>query len=224
MDKHSQMFLTPSGLRFTNLTSASATVANPGTGVLSVNTTGDVIYVPGGTGGGANVCGGIQTNFVTKWTGTDICNSQIFDDGTNVGIATTTPIYKLDVNGSAAVANPNKFIAKDFPGTGIGAALFSDGASEGHLTLGPTAAIQSQSGEIQFTATQVDFFQSISMVSNPSNIDITNTAAGGKRIQIITNTNGIRFNDVTGAKQHDNETTPPLPDRGQSRQTKLPSY
>ena len=38
-------------------------------------------------------------NFVSKWTpsGTTLGNSQIFDDGTNVGINTTTPGYKLHV-------------------------------------------------------------------------------------------------------------------------------
>lgn len=50
---------TPSGLRFTNLTSADVPVANPGNGVLSVNPDGDVIYVeftpPPGTGIG-NYC------------------------------------------------------------------------------------------------------------------------------------------------------------------------
>ncbi|MGQ0827312.1 MAG: tail fiber domain-containing protein [Bacteroidota bacterium] len=37
-----------SGLRFTDLRSTSTVIPNPGTGVLSVNATGDVILVPGG--------------------------------------------------------------------------------------------------------------------------------------------------------------------------------
>ena len=47
-----------SGLRFTNLQSTTPTIANPGTGVLSVDANGDVIYVTGGSGGIGNVCGG----------------------------------------------------------------------------------------------------------------------------------------------------------------------
>lgn len=43
-----------SGLRFTNMTSANTPQANPGAGVLSVNSNGDVIYVPGGGAGIAN--------------------------------------------------------------------------------------------------------------------------------------------------------------------------
>ena len=42
------------------------------------------------------------TNYVLKQSSTagTLINSQIFDNGTNVGIGTTSPIYKLDVNGA----------------------------------------------------------------------------------------------------------------------------
>lgn len=43
------------GLRFTDLNSASIVQSNPGTGVLSVDDNGDVIYVPGGAGGAGTV-------------------------------------------------------------------------------------------------------------------------------------------------------------------------
>lgn len=49
-----------------------------------------------------NVVGGTGTlNYVPKWTpdGTTLGNSQIFDNGTNVGIGTATPTNKLDVAG-----------------------------------------------------------------------------------------------------------------------------
>lgn len=51
-----------SGLRFTDLTAATPTITNPGSGVLSVNANGDVIYVPGGPSGannGLSINGGI---------------------------------------------------------------------------------------------------------------------------------------------------------------------
>ena len=48
------------------------------------------------------------TNYVTKWTGTNaIGNSQIFDDGTNVGIGTTTMSHKLTVNGDISLTTNN---------------------------------------------------------------------------------------------------------------------
>jgi len=44
------------------------------------------------------VTGGGTINYVPKWTGsTGLGNSQIFDDGTNVGIGTTSPSAKLDI-------------------------------------------------------------------------------------------------------------------------------
>lgn len=46
-----------SGLRFTFLTTASQTTANPGLGVLSVDANGDVIYVPDSPGSGFSLCG-----------------------------------------------------------------------------------------------------------------------------------------------------------------------
>jgi hypothetical protein len=40
------------------------------------------------------------TNYVSKFTGTTtLGNSQIFDNGTNVGIGTTSPVSKLDIRG-----------------------------------------------------------------------------------------------------------------------------
>jgi len=50
-----------SGLRFTDLRSASTPQANPGQGVLSVDANGDVIYVPGG-GGSITANNGISVN------------------------------------------------------------------------------------------------------------------------------------------------------------------
>ena len=43
-----------------------------------------------------------QTNYISKFTSTNqVSSSQLYDDGTNVGVATTTPTQKLDVNGTA---------------------------------------------------------------------------------------------------------------------------
>lgn len=40
------------------------------------------------------------TNSLSKWNGSSLVNSQITDNGTGVGIGTTNPTAKLDVNGS----------------------------------------------------------------------------------------------------------------------------
>lgn len=50
--------------------------------------------VPTGTG---------SSNYLTKWTTTNgLNNSIIYDNGTNIGIGTTSPTFKLDVVGSGA--------------------------------------------------------------------------------------------------------------------------
>jgi len=46
---------------------------------------------------------GLTTNYVTKWNGTALANSQIFDNGINVGIGTVTPNFKLDIRATGAV-------------------------------------------------------------------------------------------------------------------------
>ncbi len=44
-----------------------------------------------------SVCSTIQTNYVAKWTGTELCNSLIYDDGVRVGMGTTTPQTRFHV-------------------------------------------------------------------------------------------------------------------------------
>lgn len=54
-------------------------------------------------GNGNFVSGSGTQNYVTKWNnaaGTTIGNSQLFDDGTNVGIGNAIPAQKLDVSGA----------------------------------------------------------------------------------------------------------------------------
>ncbi|NPA33614.1 MAG: DUF2341 domain-containing protein, partial [Chlorobi bacterium] len=49
-----------------------------------------------------SVCGTAMANYVQKWTGSELCNSIIYDDGTRVGIGTSTPGNSaiLDVSAS----------------------------------------------------------------------------------------------------------------------------
>jgi hypothetical protein len=69
-------------------------------------------WVKVGAGGGGGVGGSGTTNYVPKFTaGTTLGNSQIFDNGTNVGIGTTSPGYKLDVNVTDAGVGSKTIIA-----------------------------------------------------------------------------------------------------------------
>jgi hypothetical protein len=44
--------------------------------------------------------GSLTTNYLSKWNGSTLANTQIFDNGSAVGIGTTTPSVKLEVNGT----------------------------------------------------------------------------------------------------------------------------
>jgi hypothetical protein len=64
---------------------------------LGVDSSGNIIESAVGSGA---VDGSGTANYVTKWTdGDTIGDSVIYDNGTNVGIGTTTPSAKLDVRG-----------------------------------------------------------------------------------------------------------------------------
>lgn len=61
-------------------------------------------------GGGGSIAGSGTTNYIPKFTSaTAIGNSQIFDNGTNVGIGTITPTAKFDVNG--VIKNNDRILA-----------------------------------------------------------------------------------------------------------------
>jgi hypothetical protein len=69
---------------------------------------GNTLNIPqySGGGGGGGVSGSGTTNYVAKFTSsTAIGNSQIFDNGTNVGIGTASPTNKLYVSGTAGFSS-----------------------------------------------------------------------------------------------------------------------
>ena len=95
---------------FSSSVTASSFIKSGGTsaqllaGDGSVVTAGTNITISGGTiSSSAGLSGSGTTNYVPKFTGSSaIGNSQIFDNGTNVGIGTTSPSAKLHVYGAGA--------------------------------------------------------------------------------------------------------------------------
>jgi len=93
-------------------TTLSSPITSPATSLMVYNTAAVNDVTPGyfywdGTkwmrlegGKGDITCN--TANFVLKSNGTDATCSQIFDNGTNVGIGTTIPTAKLDINGNIA--------------------------------------------------------------------------------------------------------------------------
>jgi hypothetical protein len=62
-----------------------------------------------GATGAANITG--TTNFVVKFTGTNTGgNSIIFDNGTNVGVNNSSPIFSLDVAGNTNISSNNAYM------------------------------------------------------------------------------------------------------------------
>lgn len=63
------------------------------------------------------------TNYLAKFTAaTTIGNSQIFDTGTNVGIGTASPGYKLDVVGDINIDSTNVYRRGETAGTSLSCA------------------------------------------------------------------------------------------------------
>ena len=78
-----------------------------------------------------SVCNTAVTNMIQKWTGSELCNSQIYDDGTNVGIGTTNPTHKLHVAGDVYVQDSLRIDGDLRPGGNPGSpgqVLVSQGA------------------------------------------------------------------------------------------------
>lgn len=70
---------------------------NAGTATFT-NNTGGTFNVTGFSTATGNITGSGTANYIPKFTGaTGISNSNIYDDGTNVGIGSTSPLYKLQV-------------------------------------------------------------------------------------------------------------------------------
>ncbi|MGE0638617.1 MAG: hypothetical protein AB7P01_19410, partial [Bacteroidia bacterium] len=108
-----QGFLTPR-IALTGTTDATTVTGTEPNGLLVYNTATAGGVTPGfyywnGTtwqrlinGNGNFPTGSGTLNYVTKWTpdGTTLGSSQLFDNGTNVGLGTTVPNDKLDVIGN----------------------------------------------------------------------------------------------------------------------------
>jgi hypothetical protein len=79
--------LTSTSLTATNLTASTATITTLSVGTLTT------------TGGGVPAGSG-TVNYVTKWaTASTLGSSMLYDSGTGIGIGTTSPAQKLDVQG-----------------------------------------------------------------------------------------------------------------------------
>lgn len=97
----------------TGISVASGTITNTlpdqvvtiaGAGGVSVSGTYPAFTITG-TGGSETdpEVSSSTINSVPKWNGTTLVDGLLFDDGNNIGIGTTTPLFKLDVSGDASI-------------------------------------------------------------------------------------------------------------------------
>jgi hypothetical protein len=74
-----------------------------------------VVSVTGGGIGGSGT-----TNYISKWSASGVlANSQIFDNGTNVGIGNTSPSFKLDVTGTGRLTGALTALQGIFRNSGV---------------------------------------------------------------------------------------------------------
>lgn len=91
------VFINGARLSTSDFTATNSSTVVLGTGAVLNDIVDVVNYTATFTAG---ISGTGTANYLTKWTGTStVSNSVIYDDGTNVGIGTITPAYKLDVVG-----------------------------------------------------------------------------------------------------------------------------
>ncbi len=131
-----------------------------------------VVSVTGGGIGGSGT-----TNYISKWSASGVlANSQIFDNGTNVGIGTASPANKLTIsnNGNSAVA----FRIND---TNANASFLSMNASntDAAIIAGGTSAIP------------FDIYTGGNprvRITTGGNLYIGTTTGDGYRLQVVGNT------------------------------------
>ncbi len=84
---------------------------------------------------GDTVCSSVMSNMLQKWTGVALCNSIIFDNGSQIGINTTSPAATVDINGNLRVRTlpttvlPNNLIIADNTGM-IGSLPFTGNSTD----------------------------------------------------------------------------------------------
>lgn len=180
------MRLRPTGEMRLNLY-GSGTFTGTATQRLGVDSSGNVVEIPIGSGA---VDGSGTANYVTKWTDADtIGNSIIYDDGTNVGIGTTSPTSRLEIKATSAT---HKLVSINRPASDTAALyLGNDSASPAN------GVISSNYSDLIFGRDQSSTLSEWMRIKRDGNVGIGTTSPTEKldvngNINIRSTASGIR--------------------------------
>jgi hypothetical protein len=158
-------------------------------------------------------------NYVTKFTATStLGNSTIFDDGTNVGVATASPTTGLDVNGGLRVrqtaANKSASLVElsnrnGSWGMGIHWNAYYDGSWKRRTADYPGQLVQDNTGNFLIytgatgAADSVITWNAIQTISNPGMVTFTPVAGTGTQSPSITLTAPAHTALTASTESHD---------------------
>jgi hypothetical protein len=172
------------------LARASISITTTGTsGASTYNSTTGVLNVPQYQAVLTNpVTGTGTTNYVAKFTSSSaIGNSQIFDNGTNLGINNTSPGQKLTVTQTTNDSSSVGFFTSASTGTSYGPIILA-GTNSSDATL----RIYNQAGTLPYLFVRGDGNVLIgTTTSNNHKLEIVSGATSAIRISVDSGTNGI---------------------------------
>ena len=168
----------------------------------------------GGGGGSGNITGSGSNGFITQWNGgTSITNSGIYFNGTNYGIAMTSPNYRLDVNGSINVTGA--FYVNGSPigagggGVGGGGTVNKVARWTAGNTLGDSSIYDTGSGSIAIGNTSPSYQIDVTgTIRATGDIIITSDRRKKENIETIENAletimnlRGVTYNKIDDIKK-----------------------
>jgi hypothetical protein len=136
-------------------------------------------------------------NYLPKFTGsTALGNSLVYDDGTNIGIGTASPSYKLDVNGTARIVNTLTIFNSSLSGYNSGGTA-NDSLKVSSSNLGASFATQNTNASGYSGIEYIDNSGSVKVFTgfnnnNGQEFRFNNIATSGYIDFLISSTSALR--------------------------------